>query len=373
MNDFNGGISPSAKVRILTSDRNVVHKRLSSLKPGEKLGQAGSQWYFAVNEVRIWKRRLCGYKITLESGEKLLMAESTITCGQFGPNLVQETTGELICFVIMNSFAESSKSRRTFAVEFAGGDQHKKLIAKLCRGSTPRKKQFYRFSEVLSFLAKLTAAHPSIKVVPCMEVSSHHKDNLYDFVQCVKPHRPFLPLINMKNLADGWASSLATPLVLAFWDDDDRVSTRRVVSCQPANVDGPWAFPIFDRDPEDVTSTQQRFSWTANGIPIFNAGALYVSDWAAEITRPKAEQDALPPMPPKIDYRFVGVGNSYETLCDHFEPSRKASVHADTKLNKLWEIIVELGKDGVSKEAISKHLISKIKETIEEDNTATNA
>lgn len=365
MNDFYGGISPNAKVRILTSEKKVVHRRLSSLKPGEKLGQAGSRYYCAVNEVRIWKRRLRGYEITLESGEKLVMAENTITCGQFGPNLVQETEGELLCFVIMNSSVASSDSRRTFAVEFVGGDKHKKLIARFCRGASQNKKQFYRFSEVLKFLSKLTDAHPSARIVPCLEVSAHYKGNLYDFATSVKPYMPFLPLIQMQNLGTGLRPPQITPIVLAFCDRDEHVTTRKVTSCKSVSLDGPWAFPIFDRDPDDATSTQQRFSWTANGVPIFNAGSLYVNDWAAERTIAKEGQDVLPPMPPAQDFRFYGVGNSYETLLEHLQPSIEGAVNVQAKLDTLWAALFDLAQAGVAKSDISKHLVAKIKDTVE--------
>jgi len=70
--------------------KKVRIKKLAELKPGEWIGQPDSNWYFAVNEVRIFKRELCGFKITLESGEKLIVAENTILCGQYSGNSVTD-------------------------------------------------------------------------------------------------------------------------------------------------------------------------------------------------------------------------------------------------------------------------------------------
>lgn len=362
MSSFQGGVDPNAKVEILTSKRKSSHKKLSNLSPQDLLGQVGSRWYFAVSEVRTSKKRHTGYVVTLESGEKLLMAEGTITCGQFGPNLVEECEDELICFVIMNGFIDSTDSRRNFGVEFKGGAQHKKIISRLCKSSTDNEKKFYRFSEVLTFLARLVKDHPEIQIVPCLQVRSHYKSELYDFVSCVKPSHPFIPLIQMGDLSKGWNAKPVLPTVLAFCGSDHQIYSRKVVSCRKVASSGPWAMPIFNALDDD-SPTRQRFSWNANHIPIFNEIASYVSEWAAELTQPNEGQELLPQPPPPVDYRFRGLSNSYDTLCSHYEGSENQEEDSEENLNILWGAIQKLARASTPESSIKNHLISQIQKT----------
>jgi hypothetical protein len=265
----------------------------------------------------------------------------------------------------MNSFADSTDSRRNFAVEIKGGNQYKKLITSLCRGSTCGEKKFYRYSAVLKFVDKLIESHPEVEIVPCLQVRSHHKAGIYDFAHCVKPYTPLIPLIQIQDLAKGWNAEPVLPKVMAYCDDDYQISTRKVISCKKTTSDGPWAMPVFRKD-HSYSTTRQRFSWCANGFPIFNQVASYVSDWAAEVTQPRSGQKVFPPPPPKMDLLFYSLGKSYQTLCSQFESNANEEENSEENLGKLWCSLQKLAQAGISETAIKKFLIGKIKEAVKE-------
>jgi|GEM_PF-1829933 len=361
MNSFSGGVASDAKVRILTKEKKVVVKKLSALKPGDKLGQAGSRWYFRVDEVRITRRQQRGFVLTLETGEKVTVTEGTVICGQYGPNILKDVPDKLICYVPLNAFTDTTDSRRTFSVEFQGNDSHSKLIQRLCRGNAQNEKKFYRLSEVIKFLTVLTDQHPEIEIVPCLEISPHYKSGVYDMVSCVRTSSLYFPLIRIENLVTTWNRKHITPVVLAFCGNAERVSSRKVISCETVFSDGPWITPVFDTDFEESTSTQQRFSWTANGIPVFNPEIPYINDWAGKFTLPNKGQDTLLPVPKQTDYRFLGVSYAYNTLLKHYSPLSEEQSADSENLDALWLLINTLAKKGTSREVIKEYLISKIK------------
>ena len=303
MKDFIGGIEPGTMVNVMDKKtKKVKKKKLVELKAGEWIGQADSYWYFAVNEVRIFRRELRGFKITLESGEKLTVAENTILCGQFGGNLVTEQDKEVLCLANMGRFVDTDDSRRTFKIEFQAPKKYSKRLKTICRHSSNRlgsdyEKKFYGYSDVLKFLQKLNQKLPHAHAIMGLEIDRHYKDKLYDICQARPEHEIFFPLFQFTDLYDE-EQTQHFPKILAFCPKASGVECRKVVSCEVISSDGPWAFPIFDDYNNSSTPSQHRFSFTANGIPVFYPND-FISDWAVKKTLPKKGEPQLPPMPTK--------------------------------------------------------------------------
>lgn|SRR6185437_11005266 len=84
-------------------------------------------------KVRIFKRKLSGFRITLEFGECLTVSEDTILCGQYGGSLITDRLDEILCLVNLRKFVDSDDSRRTFRIEFNAEERHAPELKKLCR------------------------------------------------------------------------------------------------------------------------------------------------------------------------------------------------------------------------------------------------
>ena len=352
-----GGIEPDAMVSVYDG-RKSQSKRIADLQPGDLLEQVGSRFSYPVSEVRIFHRELSGQLLTLESGEKLLVANGTITCGQIGPNLVSDTPNEKLCFPILND-EEDKSSRRTFIAEFKG-------LPKPLRGMQPAKglprvmsKKFYRYSEMLASLEKYQRECPDLHIVPSLRISNHGKDGLYDFCRCVKETWPLLPLARVGGSDPAFSDDWPFFKLIAFCDSPRSVTSRKVVSTEEITSKGPWAMPLVDNG--GYSATQLRYSFSANGVPVFMKSA-FVDDWGIEATMANIGQDDLPSPPPKIDHSFWSLGAAYDEYLDAASPAKRAK-HKQTlpALQKMAESMRELAGMNVPGKQILKYLKAQLK------------
>ena len=353
-----GGIDPDAMVSVYQEGKRQS-KRIADLQPGDLLEQVGSRFSYPVTEVRIFHRELSGQLITLESGEKLLVANGTITCGQVGPNLVSASPNEKLCFPILNE-CENKDSRRTFVAEFKG-------LPKPLRGMQPAKglppvmsRKFYRYSEMLASLEKDQRECPELRIVPSLRISNHYKEGLYEFCSCVRESRPLLPLARVGGSDPEFPDGLPFFTLLAFCSSSRSVTSRKVVSTEEITSKGPWAMPLVDSG--EYSATQLRYSFFANGVPIFMKSA-FVNDWGIEATMANPGQDDLPSPPAKIDHSFWSLGAAYDEYLDAAPHAKRAKQkEVLPALQKLTESMRELAAMNVPEKQILKHLKAQLKQ-----------
>ena len=325
MKDFIGGIDPNASVNVLMNEtRTVKRKKLKDLKAGERLGQAGSDYYVTVNEVRLFRRQMNAFRITLESGEKLTAAEGTILCGQYGSNFVSDEESLVLCLANMGRFLDTEDSRRTFKLSFKSPEKHVSKLKPFCRHSSTRtfhgdlEKKFYGYADVRRFLRKLQEKLPAAIIVLGLEIKKHYKENLYDICKARGKTNVFFPLFRLSEL--GQLGVQYTPALLAYCSRPAEAECRKVVSCEKISSDGPWAFPVFDDYDEFTTPSHQRFSFTANGFPVFYPSE-FIDRQAARLTLPKEGQPQLIPIPSESEKKqrdpvCWDLDSVYEALSD---------------------------------------------------------
>lgn len=370
-----GGIEPDAKVNVLLNGRTKL-KRLGDLKPGDFVGQVESSHYFQVSEVRISRRELSGYKLVLESGEDIVVAEGTTLCGQYGGNLVADQKGEVLCLVNMGKFFDSlDGSRRTFMVEFQAPEKYWHELKRICRHSSAKhldggfKKKFYRYSEVLRFLARLQGELPTAHIVPGLKIGSCREDDFFDFSQASGRSDTlnglFLPLFRICALSARGASQESLPAVVAFLGNSYSVESRKVISCERIRNDGPWAFPIFDEFRSDETHSKQRFSFTANGIPIFYPNQ-FISSWSARVTLSSQGQPTLPPMPTRDDLeqqrlKHGDLNSIYYSLQELAAPvPAKTKQEKEALVESMFQTFRSLAESAIDDDELVNALAEKV-------------
>jgi len=368
MKSFIGGVEPDALVSVLNKKtRTSKLRKLGDLKPGDWVGQVGSTWHYSVNEVRIFKRKLSGFRITLESGECLTVAEDTILCGQYGGSLITDRLDEILCLVNLGKFVDSDDSRRTFRIEFKAQESHTPELKKLCRHNASAwrgefEKKFYGYSDVLRFLRQLREKAPHVRVVPGLEVSRHYNEKLYDICRAKEELSLFCPLFHTTVLYDQERQK-RTPTVVAIYSPDSTVESRKVVSCKPVVTHGPWAFPVFDDYDEWKTPSQHRFSFTANGIAVFYPNE-FINEWSIKQTFSKKGEPLLPPVisAEEKEPSFFSLSSVYNKLGGLVTASNPAPVSIEKDCETLFNLFRSLVEQGVSEDQIVEYLGKRILE-----------
>jgi hypothetical protein len=365
MKNFIGGVDPDAMVSVLNKKTKASKlRKLGDLKPGDWVGQVGSTWHYSVNEVRIFKRKLSGFRIALESGECLTVAEDTILCGQYGGSLITERLDKILCLVNLGKFTDSDDSRRTFQIEFKAEERRAPELKKFCgHNASARRgefeKKFYGYSDVLRFLRQLQKKAPHVCVVPGLEVSRHFQEKLYDICQAKEKRQIFCPLFSVTDLYE--EGEKRTPIIIAIYSPSLGVESRKVISCKPLVSHGPWAFPVFDDFDEWKTPSHHRFSFTANGIAVFYPNE-FVNEWSIKQTFSKKGEPLLPPMieVEEKEPSFFSLSSVYSKLAGLVTVSNSDPVSIQKNSDALFDLFHSLAEQGVSEDQLVENLGEKV-------------
>lgn len=311
---FLGGIGPGATIKILpTKGKASKTIPIENLEPGNYLESAFDRKYWFVNEASSNKRVRNAFQIYLENGSELLVAEGTWLCGLYGPFApCDRLTGEY-CTVNLDFYG--GQGRRRFGIDYhypRDGSVQSPLAAlfskKLAHG---KRKSFYFYPELISFLNKIKAAHPQTPIIWGTEIS--HPETGYAF-SGESYHRFFCPLVPVKSFDNDEEWFDLAYVAVVNPRSFTRLTYSRVVEITKTKTSGPWFFPVFDSYRQiEETSTQRRnkayngFTFLVNGIPLAMPNAL-MDETGAELTVPREGEQAFPPQPPR-EWRgsFTGI------------------------------------------------------------------
>jgi hypothetical protein len=355
--------SPGIHVDSLTNvqvNRSSAERKLSELKPGDKVCQVDSSWYVGVDEVRISKRRQVAYRIELETGEELLLTEGTILCGQYGPNLVTDAPDKVLCLANLGRFFDSNDSRRQFEVQFAAPDHLKQLITSLCRppkSAIYQTKKFYRWSQMFEFLRNITVKHPDIQVLSGLSVQPDSEEGIYDFVHAAREagHNGavFMPTFELQEYVAEGSKKPFVPTILAV-DGGYHIVSRKVIGCQRVIADGPWAYPVFDSYESGYEHyPHRRYSFYANGVCIFYPNP-FISDYGIRATLPREGQELhLPAARGEDAEEFDGdFSDIYQTLQEQGSDSEISPEEINRLIDAALEALGKLAAADVDEERL---------------------
>jgi hypothetical protein len=359
------GIHIDSTTRVLVGGGTQV-KRIGDLKPGDKVGQVGSTWYFTVDEIRIRKRHQRAFEIKLESGEKVLLAAGTILCGQYGPNIVAEVKDKILFLANLGRFHDSTHSRRQFEVQFQAPEQYLPLIKRLCQRNDDEietfRKKFYRWTEMFNFLSKIIQKRPEIEVVTGLFVDRHSESDLYDFVDACPNHKGylglFMPLFELNEIQGTTGKRTYTPAVIAF-EGSYRIASRKVVSCKPVVSEGPWAFPIFDSYESSWVDSHQRFSFSVGGIPVFYPNP-FISDFGVRATLPVKKQPLLPPPRKRVDVCTVDFSGVFKKLKENASLREATPAERERLITAVLDALDGVIEAGVTEDCLLTEMDRRI-------------